>query len=223
MAMAIEQPQLEAPRRPLKTRERLWARQLAQRLTRTGISPNTISVASVVFAAMAGGCLLLTARVHGWSRILLFVAAAAFIQLRLLCNMLDGMVAIEGGRRTSYGEIFNDMPDRFADVAILVAAGYSLPAASWGRDLGWLAAIFAVLTAYVRLLGGAMGVPQYFRGPMAKPHRMAVMTAACLISAAVPIQGHLSIIGLALIIVIIGSALTVIRRTGCIVRDLQRR
>lgn len=223
MASGLQQARLEAPRRPLKTRERRWARALSRWLTRTGISPNLISVTSVFFATLAGLCLWLTAHTGGWSRAFLFLAAAACIQLRLLCNMLDGMVAIEGGRKTSYGEIFNDMPDRFADVAILVAAGYSMPAASWGRDLGWLAATLAVMTAYVRLLGGSMGVQQYFRGPMAKQHRMAVMTAACTISAAVPIQGHLSIIGLALIIIIVGSLLTVLRRILCIVGDLKRR
>ena len=96
--------------------------------------------------------------------------------------MLDGLVAIEGGRKTVYGEIFNDMPDRFADVVILVGAGYSIANFSWGRELGWLAAVLAVMTAYIRLLGGSMGVQQYFLGPMAKPHRMALLTAACVFS-----------------------------------------
>lgn len=224
MASGPQPAPLEAPRRPLKTRDRAWARASAQWLTRMGVSPNSISIASVVFAVLAGAALWRTAYVLGWERSLLFLAAAACIQLRLLCNMFDGMVAIEGGRKTSYGEIFNDMPDRFADIAILVAAGYSMPARSWGHELGWLAATLAVLTAYVRLLGGSLGVGQYFRGPMAKPHRMAVMTAACLISAAEPIPGeHASIVGLALIIIIVGSILTVVRRTACIVRDLKQR
>jgi phosphatidylglycerophosphate synthase len=223
MASGAPQTQPDSPRRPLKTRSRPWARALARRLTSSGISPNAISVASVAFAILASLGLWYTSRIQGWTRSVLYLAAAAGIQLRLLCNMMDGMVAIEGNRKTPYGDIFNDMPDRLADVVILVAAGYSMPEPSWGRALGWLAAVLAVMTAYVRLLGGSLGVPQYFRGPMAKQHRMAVMTAACVISGAVPNEGQVSIIGLALIIIIVGSLLTVIRRTLCIARDLKRR
>jgi hypothetical protein len=42
--------------------------------------------------------------------------------------------------------------------------------------------VAAVLTAYVRVLGGSIGLEEHFCGPMAKPHRMAVLTAACLLS-----------------------------------------
>jgi phosphatidylglycerophosphate synthase len=138
--------------------------------------------------------------------------------------MLDGLVAVEGGKRTVFGEIFNDMPDRFADVAILVGAGYSIAKYSWGHELGWLAATLAVITAYIRLLGGSMGVTQYFLGPMAKPHRMALLTAACVVSM---FEHYLGLggktIALALIIMIVGMLVTCVRRTLRIVADLKRR
>jgi phosphatidylglycerophosphate synthase len=138
--------------------------------------------------------------------------------------MLDGMVAIEGGRRTSYGEVFNDVPDRFSDLVTLVAAGYSLTAFSWGRELGWLAGTLAILTAYVRVLGGSMGVRQYFIGPMAKPHRMATLTIACLLSTLEPLVGwHGQIIAFALAIISAGAIVTLYRRTARIVADLKAR
>ncbi len=217
-------PEKAPPRRPLKTRQRAWAQSLARILTRTGISPNAISLASLVFAIAAGVCLAWTVQDDGMARSLLFLAAAACIQLRLLCNMLDGLVAVEGGKRTVYGEIFNDMPDRFADVAILVGAGYSIASFSWGHELGWLAATLAVITAYVRLLGGSMGVTQYFIGPMAKPHRMALLTAACVLSV---FENYLGLegktIALALIVMVIGMIVTCVRRTARIVADLKKR
>lgn len=217
-------PEAASPRRPLKTRQRAWAQALARILTRTGITPNAISLASLVVAIAAGVCLAWTAQVEGSARAACFLAAAACIQLRLLCNMLDGMVAVEGGKRTAYGEIFNDMPDRFADVAILVGAGYSIANYSWGHELGWLAATLAVITAYIRLLGGSMGVPQHFVGPMAKPHRMALLTAACVLSV---FENYLGFSGktiaLALIIMIVGMLVTCVRRTLRIVADLKKR
>lgn len=212
------------PRRPLATRQKAWAQALARTLTRAGISPNSISLAGLVFGFAAGASLWYTGRADGALRVLLLIAAAALIQLRLLCNMLDGMVAIEGGRRTPYGEIFNDVPDRFADLAILVSAGYSLTAFPWGRELGWFAGTLAVLTAYVRLLGASMGVPQYFLGPMAKPHRMATMTVACVLSALEPLVGWRGqIIAFALALIVVGSIVTFIRRTRRIIADVNAR
>ena len=138
--------------------------------------------------------------------------------------MLDGLVAIEGGRKTVYGEIFNDMPDRLADVLILVGAGYSASNVNWGRELGWLAAVVAVITAYIRLLGGSLGGPQYFLGPMAKPHRMALLTAACVLSL---FEGYLGLNGqvmwLALVVMIAGMLVTCVRRTRRIALDLKNR
>jgi phosphatidylglycerophosphate synthase len=214
----------DPPRRPLAARQQTWAVSLARALTRAGATPNAISVASFFFALAAATALAFTAQAGGISRILLLLAAAACIQLRLICNLIDGMVAIEGGRRTSYGEVFNDVPDRFSDVVIFVAAGYSLTAFGWGRELGWLAATLAVLTAYVRLLGGSMGVHQYFIGPMAKQHRMATLTVACILSTLEPLAGWRGqTIAAALAIVIAGSLITFFRRTARIVADCKAR
>jgi len=193
-------------------------------LTKAGASPNGISVASVFFGLSAAICLWATARSEGIERSILFLAAAGIIQLRLLCNLLDGMVAIEGGKRTSYGEVFNDMPDRFADVFILVGAGFAAAGFPFGRELGWIAAALALMTAYIRVLGGSLGLQQSFIGPMAKQHRMALLTGACVFSA---FEQYLSlrgqIIGFALIVMVLGEIVTCARRTSRIVADLKKR
>jgi phosphatidylglycerophosphate synthase len=188
------------------------------------MAPNAISVASLVSAVAAGLALWWSGEAVGVTRVLALLAAAGLIQLRLLCNMLDGMVAIEGHRQTSYGEILNDMPDRFADLAILVGAGYSLSAFSWGVQLGWIAGTLAILTAYVRLLGGAMGTRQFFTGPMAKPHRMAVLTMACVLSTLEPLVGWRGqTMAVALGLIVAGCIVTLVRRTGQIVAELTAR
>ena len=216
-------PAAPQPRRPIATRERPWARALARLLIQVGVSPDAISFAGVVFGALAGYCLWRSGSAQGAERVALLVGGAAGIQLRLLCNMLDGMVAIEGDKRSRHGELLNDMPDRFADLAVLVPAGYSLHAVSWGPALGWAAGTLALLTAYVRLLGGSMGVAQYFIGPMAKPHRMAVMTVACVVSIFEPLAGLQGrAIEIALIAIIVGSVVTIARRTARILADLER-
>jgi phosphatidylglycerophosphate synthase len=195
-------------RRPLKSRNTAWAAGLARWLADAGVRPNQISLAGVAAAGAAALCLLRPS----------YLAAAALIQLRLLCNLMDGMVAVEGGLRSKSGEIYNDLPDRISDALILVAAGYSISWPDHARELGWTAALLAILTAYVRTLGAAAGLPPDFRGPMGKPQRMAVMTAACLLSLFDPRS-----MAMALLIVIAGSSWTAILRVRRIVRQLEGR
>lgn len=160
-------------RRPIAARASGWAQSISAALARSSITPNQISLLSIVFAAL-GAALL-------WMAIpLALIVAALCIQLRLVCNLLDGMVAMEGGRKTPTGALYNEFPDRVADSLLIVALGYAC-GMPW---LGWLGALAAALTAYVRLAGGSLGLPQDFRGPMAKQHRMAVLTAACVLGAA---------------------------------------
>jgi phosphatidylglycerophosphate synthase len=214
----------EAARRPLKTRERRWPRVSARWLAARGIRPNWISAASVLFAALAGVLLALSLEGNGGTRIPFLLGAAACVQLRLLCNLIDGLLAVEGGLAGPAGEIWNDLPDRIADPLILVGAGLAARALPWGLTLGWLAALLSLLTAYVRVLGGSVGLAQSFEGPMAKPHRMFVVTVGCLAAAVEGALGGLPwalLVGLAIIIA--GSALTAARRTARIVRELQAR
>ena len=164
----------EASRRPIKARASRWAQSTALFLARTRISPNEISLASVLFASSGAFLLVCVPNPAG------LIGCAIAIQARLVCNLLDGMVAVEGGRKSPLGQLYNELPDRLADSVLIVALGYAIDLPS----LGWLGALAAALTAYVRVFGGSLGLPQDFRGPMAKQHRMAVMTAGCLLGAA---------------------------------------
>lgn len=215
-------PEPEIVRRPLKTRGTRWAAAAARWAATAGLRPNQISVLSILFAALACGCLVLSGRTAGSATAWSLVGAAACVQLRLLCNMLDGMVAVEGGFRTKTGEVYNELPDRFADVLILVGAGYSANNSPALATLGWASAVGAVLTAYVRALGATAGASQYFLGPMAKPHRMAVMTIACLGTALfTAIQKPYDLIQPALWIVVVGCLITVARRSVRILHELE--
>lgn len=213
---------LEFSRRPIKARDTRWAASIASWLARAGVRPNFISVFSAVFAAGAGGCLAATPYCEAAGAAVLFVTAALCVQLRLLCNLFDGMVAIEGGFKTKSGEIFNELPDRFADAFILTGLGYASSMWPYGPTLGWLATALALGTAYVRALGAAAGAGQCFLGPMAKQHRMAVVTAASLGAAAACFAGWQTwVLVAALVILVAGTAATLLRRTRWVVRALE--
>ncbi|WP_102958570.1 CDP-alcohol phosphatidyltransferase family protein [Mangrovicella endophytica] len=203
----------EPARRPLASRSSPLMIRLAATLARGAVTPNQISVLSVVFAALGAAATILPGTPLWW------LAAALCVQLRLLCNLLDGMVAIEGGKKSAVGAIYNEFPDRVADSLLLVAPGYAV-GLPW---LGWAAALLAALTAYVRVLGGSLGLLQDFSGIMAKQRRMALLTLG-LVAAAIEAWtlGSRYALTAALAIITAGSLVTCITRTVTIARQLER-
>jgi phosphatidylglycerophosphate synthase len=154
-------------RRPISDGFRSTARYATALCVRLEIHPDAISYASVGAAAIAAVCFW-CAR---YDARLLFVAPL-FCYLRLWFNMLDGMVALASGKASWRGEILNDLPDRVSDILIFAGVAHS----GWMNPIvGYWAAIFALLTAYVGLFGQAVGVQREFSGVMSKPWRMVVL------------------------------------------------
>ena len=212
------------PRRELRTRNAGWARLLARQLARLGVRPNAVSTASIVFAGLAGLCLAISPAAGGGGRAALFLVAAALVQMRLLCNLLDGMLAVEHGLATRNGLLYNEIPDRIADVIVLAGAGYATGSATWGAALGWTAAALALFTAYIRVLAGSLGVTQSFAGPMAKQHRMFIITVVAMASAAEAWLGlPMRAMPIGLAIVVFGAIVTIARRIHRMSRELEAR
>ena len=219
-------------RRPLATRDAAWARALARALARAGVNPNAISLSSLLFAALGAWAFVALGRASGGARFALALAAAAGIQLRLLANLLDGLVAVEHGRKQATGDLWNEVPDRLADVALFLGAGYGLAGLgvevrgeALGPLLGWSAGALALATAYVRQLGGALGLAQDFRGPMAKQQRMFVLTLGAL-SCAIALPGSWppgAPLAAALAVIVVGAAVTFVRRLAGIAAALRAR
>lgn len=216
---------VDSSRRPLAVRSRAWAINSAAWLARHRIAPNAISLISVLCGMVAGACFVATSETwSNWIRSLLFIGAAGCVQLRLICNLLDGMVAIEWKRQTATGGIYNDLPDRIADVLVLVGAGYAARPEPHALELAWLCASLALLTAYIRTLGQSLGSPAIFIGPMAKQHRMAAVTLSALLAAVAVFWSRSSdVMWLMLIVVSLGTLVTCIRRTVAIAKHLERR
>jgi phosphatidylglycerophosphate synthase len=213
-------------RRPIAVRTWPIFQRMARALAAWGVTPNAISVGSMAAGVAAGAALAATDHLPGYAARVAWLLAAVLIQLRLLANMLDGMVAIECGKASPVGELYNEVPDRASDVAVLVGAGYA-----WGGDvaLGYLAACAALFTAYVRALGKAAGAPNEFCGPMAKQQRMFLVTLIALYGALAPAAWQpawgeppawgLAAVGLAVIVA--GALLTAGRRLLRIAANLR--
>jgi phosphatidylglycerophosphate synthase len=209
-------------RRPIATRNRKWAQAATAWLAARRVSPNGISIAGMC-ACIAAGIALGVTSVADYR--ILWIIAALGAQLRLTANMLDGMVALASGRSSKVGELYNEIPDRISDAAVFIGAGFA-----WGGNiaLGYIATILAVFTAYVRAAGKIAGAPNEFCGPMAKQHRMLVITLICLYSAITPrswqvitvSDSHIGLVTLGLVVIVIGCVITVVRRLSRIAHVL---
>lgn len=198
-------------RREIASRNTAWANTIARKLTFWGITPNQISMMSVFFALI--GCILLICTIifPQFNKYIAYILFIACVQSRLLCNLFDGMVAIEGGKKSANGDLYNDMPDRFADALFIIPVGYV--AGGIGVELGWLAGLLAIMTAYFRWIGAYKTHQHFFNGPMAKQHRMALLTATFAIAACtVPWGYEQTVCLIALIIMNTGLIATLIYR-----------
>lgn len=203
---------MDENRRPIKTRSSAWAQALTESLVKRNLTPNQISVLSIGFALVGALALCLD------QGVVASIICLLGIQLRLVCNLLDGMVAIEGGKKSPVGAVYNEFPDRVADSLLLVALGV----ATGFPSLGWFAALAAALTAYVRVFGGSLSLPQHFGGPMAKQHRMAVLSVALVLNVVevIYLDTHHALLA-GLIIILVGSLITCATRTLKIVTQLE--
>ncbi len=138
----------------------------------------------MVAAIAAGVVFALTSIVELPAERFCWIAGGLLCQIRLLCNLFDGMVAIQRNLASPIGELYNEVPDRVSDVAIMIGLGY---AATGIPTAGWLAGLLCVFVAYVRAMGKAAGAGNDFCGPMAKPQRMALATLLAFYMGLAPI------------------------------------
>ncbi len=203
-------------RRPIATRDAKLSRKIASWLADRGVSPNGISMVGMVFGVLAGVAFMLTEAFPekaAWY----WITGAILVQLRLLGNMFDGMVAVLQERASALGELYNEIPDRVSDAVTLIGFGFAIGSNPW---LGLIAALFAVFTAYVRAMGKVAGAHQEFCGPMAKPQRMFLVTLAALfigfggnnLLGENELLGPFSIAVWTIWLIIAGCVITVVRR-----------
>lgn len=217
-----EEPEYQpTDRRPIQSRNTKWAESVTGTLVRLGVSPNAISVIGMASAIAAGLAFAATSQVEGLTIRVLWVAGAVLCQMRLLCNLFDGMVAVARRIASPKGELYNEVPDRVSDAAIFIGLGF---AEGGSVAIGLVAALVSVFVAYVRVMAKSTGAPNDFAGPMAKPHRMAVVTIGAVLIAVSPAswRSGWNEVDVLLFVVIVGGLATAVRRLRRAARYLEQ-
>lgn len=144
-------------------------RPMARRLS--VLHPDVWTWVAVGVACLAGW-LLLVSRNHPPA----LLAVPGLLFLRLLLNVLDGVIAEETHLSSARGEALSEFTDRLSDVAIL--GGFAM--SGFGHaSLAVVAIVIVLLVSYVGILGKAVGAGRQYGGLMGKPDRMVAVMLGC--------------------------------------------
>ncbi len=190
---------------------------------RREIRPDTISYASMLFAAGAGLMFYLSDRYP------IFLLIAPVVTFgRLYCNMADGMVAIKSKVASLRGEVINELPDRVSDTLIflgLALSGQADMIIAFGVIFGMLA------VSYIGVLGKAVGARRQYGGWMPKPMRMFTLAfaswgqfvAGVVLGDGTLLLGRLTLIDLANLLIGLLLVQTAVVRTRTMLAELEGR
>lgn len=211
-------------KRTTRFRENKFFQQLAQYLSKHNISANTISIYGMLFAVAAAIIAPLTHLGPGFSRFI-WILIALLIIFRLIAGLIDGMVAHLQRTATKTGLLFNEIPDRISDLAIFIGLGF---AAGGSVVLGFLAAIAALLTAYIRDLVHIAGAPNIYHGIMGKPQRLFLTILMALYLGVTPFSWHptlgnsFGLVAIILLFIFVGALFTCYQRLKSAINFLRQ-
>ncbi len=174
--------------------------------------PDLITWFSFLFSAGAGYALWKTS-----GRMLLLVPV--MLLGRLMCNLMDGMVAREKGISSKRGEALQEAVDRFSDSAILLGLSFS---PQGNILLGIFTITLVLISSYLGILKKAVGGEREFGGIMGKVDRVWVVIVCSILQAFYKKLGPFTFVELALLIILVGSVITIVGRALSIRRDIER-
>jgi phosphatidylglycerophosphate synthase len=189
----------------MRGRSSIIAEPMAAAAERLGISPNQLSLLSLLSAAAAALLYYLSP-----SEVELLYAAALMVFLNALFDLMDGALARRTGRAGLRGDFLDHVIDRYADTAIIagiVFAGYT----PW--PIGLLAAVGVLLTSYIGTQAQALRLGRHYGGMMGRADRLIVIIIATVANAAYPaiIAGQ-PVLGWLMITIMLSSHATALQR-----------
>ncbi|RXA21320.1 CDP-alcohol phosphatidyltransferase family protein [Methanosarcina sp. MSH10X1] len=187
---------------------------LADLFVRYEVSPDTVSIASLICAFFAG----LSFYYSPASRELVLLAGILVI-LNSIFDALDGVIARKADRATSRGDFLDHVIDRYSDVFIICSiffAGY----VPW--QIGVAAIVGVQLTSYLGTQAQALNLGRYYGGIMGRADRLIVIILSAFgnFAFSMPIAGF-SILGWAVILIAVTSHITAIQRILYIWKKLE--
>lgn len=186
----------------LKPAFQSWLRPTVDRLARTGITANQVTLSAMALSLAAGLALAIWPQ-HSWP--LWLVPLVLFMRMAL--NAIDGMLAREHDMQSRLGAILNELGDVLSDTALYLPFALVAPLSP---AVVVLVVILATISEMAGVLGQALGGTRRYDGPMGKSDRAVLFGALALW---VAIAGQPAwLLNMALIIACILLTWTIINR-----------
>ena len=148
-------------------------RPLENFFVRYKIHPTIVNLLGLLMASIGGIGILLSPH-HPWT---LLITAFA-VNARTACNALDGLVARRLNVASHFGEVLNELIDRFND-SILFLSVYAL--AITNNTLALFTLLVILLNSYLSILSKAAGASRQYGGIVGKADRMIYLSLTAVI------------------------------------------
>jgi len=142
-------------------------------LKRMGVSPNHITVFTIVFSIIIGYILFLGIQDRFW-----FLIVAVGLFLRMMLNALDGMMAKQFNLQSKLGEILNEIGDVISDIAIYFPFIYF---ESIKSEYVIIFIFLSIINEFCGVLAKLISGTRRYDGPMGKSDRAFLVGVICII------------------------------------------
>ena len=142
-------------------------------LKRMGVSPNHITVFTIVFSIIIGYILFLGIQDRFW-----FLIVALGLLLRMMLNALDGMMAKQFNLQSKLGEILNEIGDVISDIAIYFPFIYF---DSIKSEYVIIFIFLSIINEFCGVLAKLISGTRRYDGPMGKSDRAFLVGVICII------------------------------------------
>lgn len=178
---------------------------LADFFIRYEVSPDTVSIISLICAFFAGLSFYYSPEYKGFT-----LLAGILVVFNSLFDALDGVIARKSNRATPRGDFLDHVIDRYSDVFIICSIFFA-DYVSW--QIGVTAIVGVLLTSYLGTQAQALNLGRYYGGIMGRADRLVVVIIAAFANSIYPasITGF-TILGWAVILIAITSHITAIQR-----------
>lgn len=141
-------------------------------LRKIGVTPNHITVFSIIFSFFLG-FLLLNASENNF----LYLLVALGLLLRMALNALDGMMAKNYNLQSKSGEVLNEIGDIFSDVAIYFPLLYF---EGLRFEYVVIFIILSIINEFCGVLAKIISGERRYDGPMGKSDRALFIGLLCI-------------------------------------------
>ncbi len=148
------------------------SRRIVELIAATGVSPDLLSILSLLFAALAG-------LIFAIADPELLLLAGFLVAINAILDTVDGILARVIGTASRRGDFLDHVIDRYADMFIICGIIFGRYV-RW--EIGLLAIIGILLTSYMGTQAQAVGLGRIYGGIAGRADRLLLVIAAAVLT-----------------------------------------